>query len=300
MKTKILILSLLIFNSVNASELSTGKNLDELIFCFVGDTGEVTKTQALVADSLAQSDCSMIWHTGDIIYPSGIDRADDPEFTNKFLIPFEEVLKNGIPFYLTLGNHDYKKDTSGYLDIAKNNPLIHYPHNYYLEEFGNVCFVALDTTIFDKLYFFFKRGKQIEWLESVVESYKDSCNFSIAVAHHPFFSSGDREKASPQLSTFLEEYVFGVFDLYITGHNHVLADEGDYLGTTQLISATGSLPGGSPDTAPENKFNVETPGFLKLTFSNTGESNYEFVRSSDGAAIWSKTKKGLGLRVKDS
>ena len=84
--------------------------------------------------------------------------------------------------------------------------------------------------------------------------------------------------------------------MYITGHNHVLADEGDFLGTTQLISATGSLPGGSPEQAPENKFNVETPGFLKLRFVNPNEANYEFISSVDGASIWSNSKKGLGLR----
>jgi hypothetical protein len=64
--------------------------LEDLVFCFVGDTGELTDTQSLVAKSLAQSDCSMIWHTGDIIYPSGIEDANDPEFNNKFLVPFKE------------------------------------------------------------------------------------------------------------------------------------------------------------------------------------------------------------------
>lgn len=84
--------------------------------------------------------------------------------------------------------------------------------------------------------------------------------------------------------------------MYITGHNHVLADEGDFLGTTQLISATGSLPGGSPKKAPENKFNVEIPGFLKLRFVNHNEANYEFISAVDGKSIWSNSKKGLGLR----
>jgi 2',3'-cyclic-nucleotide 2'-phosphodiesterase (5'-nucleotidase family) len=136
----------------------------------------------------------------------------------------------------------------------------------------------------------------IKWLESVVETHKDSCNFPIAVAHHPLFSSGDRKKANPQLGTFLKKNIFGVVDIYITGHNHVLADEGDYLGITQLISAPGSLPGGSPDTAPANKFNVETPGFLKLEFINNGEANYEFISALDNESLWSNTKKGQGLR----
>ena len=299
MKLLIQLILVLSINTISAdghSEIAERTKLEDLVFCFVGDTGELTDTQSLVAQSLAQSDCSMIWHTGDIIYPSGIDDANDPEFDNKFLTPFKEILNNHIPFYLTLGNHDYKKDPSGYIEIANKNPLINYPNNFYVEEFGPVCFFALDTSIFDKLYFFYKRRGQIDWLNTAVDSLKGKCQFSIGVAHHPLFSSGDREKASPQLATFLEKHVFGVMDMYITGHNHVLADEGDFLGTTQLISATGSLPGGSPEEAPKNKFNVETPGFLKLRFVNPNEANYEFISSVDGKSIWANSKKGLGLR----
>ena len=302
MKTAALLISLFILNPMSAddseSKQKTSNNKD-LIFCFVGDTGEVTETQALVAEALARSDCSMIWHTGDIIYPSGIDRADDPEFTNKFLTPFKKVLENKIPFYLTLGNHDYKKDPSGYIEIGKQNPLINYPNNFYLTKFGSLCFIALDTSIFDKLYFFYKRRGQINWLNSIIDSQKDACEFSIGVAHHPFFSSGDRKNASPQLATFLENYIFGALDVYVTGHNHVLADEGDYLGTRQLITATGSLPGGSPESAPKGKFNVDTPGYLKMKFKGPSEASYEFIRASDDKSLWTNSKKGVGLRLKE-
>ena len=105
----ILVLSINIISADNHSESAEKPKLEDLVFCFVGDTGELTHTQSLVAKSLAQSDCSMIWHTGDIIYPSGIEDANDPEFDNKFLTPFKEILNKDIPFYLTLGNHDYKK-----------------------------------------------------------------------------------------------------------------------------------------------------------------------------------------------
>jgi predicted MPP superfamily phosphohydrolase len=150
----ILVLSINIISADGHLESAEKTKLEDLVFCFVGDTGESTDTQSLVAKSLAQSDCSLIWHTGDIIYPSGIEDANDPEFDNKFLTPFKEILDKGIPFYLTLGNHDYKKNPSGYIEIANKNPLINYPNNFYVEEFGPVCFFALDTSIFDKLYFF--------------------------------------------------------------------------------------------------------------------------------------------------
>lgn len=269
------------------------------IFCFVGDTGHVNEVQKDVAEALADSGCNAIWHTGDIIYPDGISSDKDPRFITNFLQPFEKAFDKEIPFFLTLGNHDYKKEPKSYLKIAKNNSLIVYPNNYYVKSYGRICIFALDTTIFDKLYLFYKRKEQTSWLREIKEEMYSDCNLSIAVAHHPLFSSGDRKKATPQLSRFLEKNIFGTFDLYISGHNHVLADEGERNGTRQLISGTGSLPGGSPDARSEGKFNVETPGFLKLEINeikNKVVAEYTFVQAQDNQVLWKGLKIGSGIR----
>ena len=267
---------------------------DSSIYCFVGDAGEVNPTQAMVVNALANSDCSLVWHLGDITQ-LGVQSMDDPELQESFLKPFKPFLETKIPFYLTVGNHDYKGDPTVYLEVAKIYPAIYHPNNFYTKTFGELCFFALDTTIFDKLYYFHKRGNQIRWLKEEVERLKDQCNFSIAVAHHPLFSSGDRDRANPQLAIFLENYIFGTFDIYITGHNHVLADEGDHKKTRQLISATGALPGGSPNTSKKNRFNVETPGFLKIQVEGR-KAEYNFVDAANGMIIWSNIKLGAGIR----
>ena len=54
------------------------KESEELIFCFVGDAGEVNPTQAMVVKALANSDCSLVWHLGDITQ-LGVQSIDDPE-----------------------------------------------------------------------------------------------------------------------------------------------------------------------------------------------------------------------------
>jgi len=264
------------------------------IYCFIGDAGEVNPTQAMVVNSLANSDCSLVWHLGDITQ-LGVQSMDDPELQESFLKPFKPFLETEIPFYLTVGNHDYKGDPSVYLEVAKNYPSIFHPSNFYTKKFGELCFFALDTTIFDKLYYFYKRGSQIRWLKEEVERLQDQCNFSIAVAHHPLFSSGDRDRANPQLAIFLENYVFGTFDIYITGHNHVLADEGDHKKTRQLISATGALPGGSPQETDLGKFNIETPGYLRMTVKKN-TARYEFIDAEQDEVVWSNIKIGSGLR----
>ena len=288
----LLVLALPVFSEeINVTQDST--------FCFVGDTGHVNEIQKNVADALADSECNAIWHTGDIVYPDGISSKDDPRFITNFLRPFNKVFNKKIPFFLTLGNHDYKKEPKSYLEIAKNNSLIVYPNNYYSNKYGKLCIFSLDTTIFDKLYLFYKRREQKSWLRKIKEDMTSSCELSIAVAHHPLFSSGDRKNATPQLSRFLETDIFGTFDLYIAGHNHVLADEGERRGTRQLISGTGSLPGGSPEEQPEGKFNVETPGFLKLELKeidNKVVAEYSFIQAQDNLVLWEGLKIGSGIR----
>ena len=286
LRALLLTISIVVIKPINSNESD--------IYCFVGDAGEVNPTQAMVVEALANSDCSMVWHLGDITQ-LGVKSIDDPELQESFLTPFKPFLQTEIPFYLTVGNHDYKGDPAVYLEVAKDYPSIYHPRNFYTKQFGKLCFFALDTTIFDKLYYFYKRGAQIRWLEEEVERQKDQCEFSIAVAHHPLFSSGDRDRANPQLAIFLENYVFGTFDIYITGHNHVLADEGDHKKTLQLISATGALPGGSPLETDKGKFNIETPGYLKMTIDDN-TARYEFVSAEDNEILWSNIKVGSGLR----
>jgi len=285
-RTLLLIISISVIQSITSNESD--------IYCFVGDAGEVNPTQAMVVEALANSDCSMVWHLGDITQ-LGVQSINDPELQDSFLTPFKPFLETEIPFYLTVGNHDYKGDPTVYLEVAKDYPSINHPSNFYTKQFGKLCFFALDTTIFDKLYYFYKRGSQIRWLAEEVERMKDQCEFSIAVAHHPLFSSGDRDRANPQLAIFLENYVFGTFDIYITGHNHVLADEGDHKKTLQLISATGALPGGSPLEIDKGKFNIETPGYLRMTIDGN-TARYEFISAEDDEILWSNIKVGSGLR----
>ena len=286
LRALLLIISIVVIKPITSNESD--------IYCFIGDAGEVNPTQAVVVEALTNSDCSVVWHLGDITQ-LGVQSINDPELQESFLTPFKPFLETEIPFYLTVGNHDYKGDPAVYLEVAKDYPSIYHPKNFYTKQFGKLCFFALDTTIFDKLYYFYKRGGQIRWLEEEVERLKDQCDFSIAVAHHPLFSSGDRDRANPQLAIFLENYVFGTFDIYITGHNHVLADEGDHKKTLQLISATGALPGGSPLETDKGKFNIETPGYLKMTIDDN-TARYEFVSAEDNEILWSNIKVGSGLR----
>ena len=79
---------------------------------------------------------------------------------------------------------------------------------------------------------------------------------------------------------------------------YVVLDEGDHKDTLQLISATGALPGGTPQETELGKFNIETPGYLRLVMSESTVANYEFIDAKNKDILWSKQKKGYGLRIR--
>ena len=84
LKIILLILSVVAIKPIIADESS--------IYCFVGDAGEVNPTQAKVVKALANSDCSMVWHLGDITQ-LGVISIDDPELQDSFLTPFNTFLE---------------------------------------------------------------------------------------------------------------------------------------------------------------------------------------------------------------
>ena len=120
-RTLLLIISISVIQSITSNESD--------IYCFVGDAGEVNPTQAMVVEALAYSDCSMVWHLGDITQ-LGVQSINDPELQDSFLTPFKPFLETEIPFYLTVGNHDYKGDPAVYLEVAKDYPSIYHPSNF--------------------------------------------------------------------------------------------------------------------------------------------------------------------------
>ena len=92
---------IILFISLFPLNYTLTEEIEELIFCFVGDAGEVNPTQAKVVEALANSDCSIVWHLGDITQ-LGVQSLDDPELQDSFLTPFRPFLETGIPFYLTI------------------------------------------------------------------------------------------------------------------------------------------------------------------------------------------------------
>ena len=138
-----------------------------------------------------------------------------------------------------------------------------------------------ETTMSGKVYFAHKRYPQTQWLRNAMKAATNSCEFSIATGHHPYRSSGSHGNASWQLTLLFEEELIGQVDLYLSGHDHHLSDEGAVKATRLLISGGGGAYRYQLKQPSENKrFAVSKFGFLTLRFSRNNQkklvANYRF------------------------
>ncbi len=198
--------------------------------CVIGDSGKKTDGQRKVAEALQTENCDQIRHTGDVIYNDGISSPEDPEFKARFLDYYTPLMDAKVPFYMSMGNHDYHQNPSAWLEIANQYKYINFPSMYYMQRYGDFCFITLDT---NSAYF-----DQFSWRKKIKEKYSDKCKMTIAFGHHPRYSSGKHGDANVIVAKYLEKMVEGSVDAYIAGHEHNQEDYGKVDGTHYLVTGT--------------------------------------------------------------
>lgn len=214
-------------------------------FCLVGDLGRDTPHQQAIADALEREECHRIFFLGDLVYPKGISSKNDPELENKFLkyyLPLVDKDPNLI-INLILGNHDHKGDPTAWRDVAKSDERFFFPYYYYMIDYGGLCMLAMDTSFYYYTKLVAEAGEQSAWLLQLQSRLKD-CDVKVALTHHPlkgdsYAGSMDWKGATGELKLFLETSIIGKFDMHITGHVHILANDGKDEGTRLLISGAG-------------------------------------------------------------
>ncbi len=275
--------------SIEISErLSAGTKI-----CVIGDSGKASTGQALVAEALKNEACDQVRHTGDIIYPNGLDSIDDPEFDKRFYSYYKDIMDAGVPFFMAQGNHDYKKNPSVWLDLAKKFEMIKAPSLYYANIYGDLCFVTIDTNS--------KFKSQDKWIRNFKSENSKRCNLTVAFGHHPRYSSGKHGNAQYFVKLFLKYSIVGKFDGYIAGHEHNQEDYGIKKGTHHLIS------GGAGEFRFMKK---ESPvwaeaklGYLILTVDYENDHPtlpYEFVRIDENTGDRSIVHTGKLMHVSNT
>ena len=100
-----------------------------------GDSGTGEEDQKTVAAAMAQacqqSGCDAAIVLGDLIYPSGVESADDSLFKINFEEPYAVV--GPFPFWMSPGNHDHKGSIEAQIAYARSGvserwkmPAAHY------------------------------------------------------------------------------------------------------------------------------------------------------------------------------
>lgn len=225
------------FTAINSNDTTGFK------FWVTGDFGAGNSDQIRVRrwfENYLQSNTVKNWiWLGDNTYSNGTDA----EYTRNVFSKdygYDSIFRF-LPFYPIPGNHDYGSvnalDDPKYhrgpyydmVDVFKNGEMGGLPSTteaYYSYDYGNTHFLALNSELWQYLYFWDNGNPYRTWIENDIKN--SNKKFKVAYWHQPPYSKGShdsddgfelnmramREKVIP----VLERY--GI-DLVLSGHSHV-------------------------------------------------------------------------------
>jgi hypothetical protein len=145
---------------------------------------------------------------GDNFYPSGMNSPTDPRWQTWWSSLYDPLK---IPFYASLGNHDWNQPNSPAAEIlfSEHSPTWRMPAAYYTFQAGAVQFFALDTDIISEA--------QLEWLTAELD--KSRATWKVVYGHHPIYSEGQHEDNNQKIAQLLP-VLRDRADVYLAGHDH--------------------------------------------------------------------------------
>ena len=258
-----------------------GGSLNFLVISDLGGKGGTT--QVAVARQMgrvaATQKSSFVVTCGDNYHANGISSADSPRWKTEF----EDVYAAPslmIPWYASLGNHEYRGKPEAEVAYSKISPRWKMPARYYthtekIDGANEALFVHLDTAPFVAAYrkegsSYHVQGQdskaQVRWLESVLAASK--ARWRIVVGHHPIYAAagghGDTKELAASVLPLLEKH--GV-QVYFCGHDHVL----QHLvhGKMNFFVCGGGSTHRTVKERPDVRFGAGAAGFLSMTLTAT-------------------------------
>jgi len=226
--------------------------------CFVGNTGTNAQEQKFVARAMQLHGCKEIYHTGNIIYPKGISSPSDSLLQSHFFSIYQNNLASGARFHLLMGSVDWRGSVKSWQEISNKNRQVFFPKDYYAEIWSDLCIVAVDTINPGK-------EEQAKWFDKFSPTF-NRCKAKIAFGHHAYVSPGQIGDSVGTIKDFLENRIRKKFDLYISGGDAILADNGNIEGTQFLISGGGGLAPTDLMTAPR-RYAEKALGFVSIEYN---------------------------------
>jgi len=179
-------------------------------FAVLGDSGRGNTAQYAVADRLKAIGPDFVLHTGDVIYPEG----EASRFDDRYFRPYRDLIA-GIPFFLSLGNHDVMTaNGQAYLDafdLPSNNP--ERTKRYYSFDYGNARFIALDSNEDPG-----PGGPMYAWLAAELARPRKFWTF--AFFHEPPYSSGRHGSNATLRQAWSPLFERARVAIVFNGHDH--------------------------------------------------------------------------------
>ena len=171
-------------------------------FVAVGDVGTGGPAQEAIARRMTEVPFDFMLLLGDIAYESGTAA----QLQGKFFAPYKDVMRY-VPIFPSIGNHERRtREGEPYFEAF----VLPEPERYYSFDWGDVHFVAIDTTQRD--------AKQVQWLDDDLRKNKQP--WVIVFGHHPMYTNSLR---GPQMwirQAFAKTLTNHKVDMVVTGHEH--------------------------------------------------------------------------------
>jgi len=267
----------------------------------INDSTKKTPGQLKIAKQLGTTakeiQASFVITCGDNFHGKGVSSPADPLWQENF----EKVYADKslmIPWYITLGNHDYEGNVDAELEYAKTSQRWTQPARYYsftktLPDSTAILFVVLDSSPFVEEYINQKgdghhvsgqdTGRQVHWCDSVLSVSRAVWKF--AVFHHPAYSASSKHGSTREIQNALvplfEKYHV---DACFSGHDHDLQHSQPENSTVEYFGNGGGSETRPAGHATFTKYSEASLGFgvvsltqstMRFTFVNDkGEQVY--------------------------
>lgn len=211
-------------------------------FLVVGDWGrngnshqrEVAVQMGNAAEILA-SQC--VLSVGDNFYEDGVQTTSDPLWRSSFEAIYSAPSLQ-IPWYVALGNHDYRGVPQAQIDYATISRRWIMPSRYYKVSGSRIGAPHLDLFVIDTSPLVHKYRKdvhstiagnvasqdvpaQLRWLDEQLSG--STAPWKLVLGHHTIYSGGSGHGDTPETTELIEPLLLkhGV-QAYINGHDHDL------------------------------------------------------------------------------
>lgn len=245
----------------SAVEVARGKSWagdrDEVELAILGDVGtgdpEVFRIGQLLGEKHQHVGFEGALLLGDNIYGDG---RFSKLVRKRFKAPFEPLLRENVPFFAVLGNHDVEGDKLK--KTLKLEEFNMHGRRYYREDFGRgvATVLALDSEGF------FHSPRQLLWLREELQW--NTAKWKLVMLHRPINDFGPGERDQQQIASLLRPlFKQGSADVVLSGHDHVYERHdltGDVLHLT--VGSTGKTGGSSLESRHSRKCYGDSRVFL--------------------------------------